>query len=174
MMEELIKYYDKVKILCKVDIKTIKYVEYDDLYDYYIHKLLVLWNRYQVKHKENYTFEKLYNADKQFWKYNYLNSSKVRHEIYEEDIIDKLDFKNPIVIYNKSYNPQHEIDTKIYLNELIEKAHLNQQELKCIKLFLKGYTIGEINNILGKKVWINVKSKMKGVESYESIRKKIL
>ena len=50
MMEELIKYYDKVKILCKVDIKTIKYVEYDDLYDYYIHKL----NKYIEKERCKY------------------------------------------------------------------------------------------------------------------------
>ena len=89
-MEELIKYYKKVEILCKVDIKKIHHVEFDDLYDYYIHKLLVLWNRYQNKHKDSYTFEKLYNADKQFWLYNYLNSSKKRHEISYDVIIDDL------------------------------------------------------------------------------------
>lgn len=161
-MEELIKYYDKIKVLCKVDIKKVKYVEYDDLYDYYIHKLLVLWNRYQRKHKKNYTFEKLYNADKQFWLYNYLNCSKVKHECYINDIIKELDFDKPekASCLDGSVNPYNNLEMKIYLDELIEKAHLNKQELKCIELFKKGYKIGEINDILGCKIWQSVKNKM--------------
>ena len=60
--------------------------------------------------------------------------------------------------FNNTYN---KIDEKIYLDELIKKANLTKEELKCIKLYLKGYTIKEINSILGRKVWINVKKKIR-------------
>ena len=160
-MEELIKYYKKVEILCRVDIKKLHHVEFDELYDYYIHKLLVLWNRYQNKHKNNYTFEKLYNADKQFWLYNYLNSSKKRHEISYDSIIDGLGEEEQSYLSEDFNNPYNKIDEKIYLDELIKKANLTKEELKCIKLYLKGYTIKEINSILGRKVWINVKNKIR-------------
>lgn len=159
-MEELIKYYKKVKILCKVDIKKLHHVEFDDLYDYYIHKLLVLWNRYQNKHKDNYTFEKLYNADKQFWLYNYLNSSKKRHEISYDIIIDGLGEEQSYLLEDFN-NPYKKIETRIFLDELKKKANLTKEEVKCINLYLKGYTIKEINSILGRKVWENVKIKLR-------------
>ena len=140
-MEELIKYYKKVEILCKVDIKKLHHVEFDDLYDYYIHKLLVLWNRYQNKHKDSYIFEKLYNADKQFWLYNYLNSSKKRHEISYDAIIDNLDKKEQSYLLEDIENPYKDIDNKIFIQELINKS----------KLYLRGYSLKEINKKMGYK-----------------------
>ena len=161
-MEELIKYYKKVEILCKIDIKKLHNVEFDDLYDYYIHKLLVLWNRYQNKHKDSYTFEKLYNADKQFWLYNYLNSSKKRHEISYDVIIDDLGEEEQSYLLEDFDDLDKKIENKLYIQQLIKKANFNKQEMKCIQLFLDGYKVNEINKIFGtKKIWKDVRKKMK-------------
>ena len=150
-MEELIKYYKKVEILCKVDIKKLHHVEFDDLYDYYIHKLLVLWNRYQNKHKDSYTFEKLYNADKQFWLYNYLNSSKKRHEISYDVIIDDLGEEEQSYLLEDIENPYKDIDNKIFIQKLINKSNLDDKQKKYIELYLRGYSLKEINKKMGYK-----------------------
>ena len=103
--------------------------EINDLYDYYIHKLLVLWNRYQNKHKDSYTFEKLYNADKQFWLYNYLNSSKKRHEISYDVIIDDLGEEQSYLLEDFD-DLDKKIENKIFIQQLIKKANFNKKEKK--------------------------------------------
>ena len=145
------EYYKKVEILCRVDLKTLRYTDFDDLFEYYIHKLYVLYNRWKNKHSENYTFEKLYNADKQFWKYNYLNSSRKRHEISYDAIIDNLDKKEQSYLLEDIENQYKDIDNKIFIQELINKSNLDDKQKKYIELYLRGYSLKEINKKMGYK-----------------------